>query len=118
MFFGAGDRDRTGDVQLGKRNVSDVSSDGWRPNGLGVAYAKARALLVAVAQGESPDELADELAAAVLDDELVRLALAVAAGGGHRWRRAIELAGAILATERAGTDARAGNTSDGHGAGP
>ena len=55
--------------------------------------------LVAIAQGASPDELADELAAAVLDDELVRLALAVAAGGDHRWRRAIELAGAVLALE-------------------
>ena len=83
-----------------------------------MAYGKARAFLAAVAQGEAPDELADELAAAVLDDDLVRLALAVAAAGEHRWRRAIELAGAILATERAGTGARAGDTSDGHGEGP
>jgi hypothetical protein len=83
-----------------------------------VAYGKARAFLAAVAQGEAPDELADELAAAVLDDDLVRLALAVAAGGEHRWRRAIELAAAILATERAGTSAGAGNTSGGHREGP
>ncbi len=78
-----------------------------------MAYAKARAFLVALAGGEAPDELADELAAAVLDDDLVRLALAVAAGGEHRWRRAIELAGAILAAERAGMGVGVGDTSGG-----
>ncbi|MBI5514013.1 MAG: hypothetical protein HY909_09615 [Deltaproteobacteria bacterium] len=66
-----------------------------------MAYAKARAFLAAVAQGEAPDPLAEELAAAVLDDDLVRLALAVAAEGEHRWRRAIELAGALVAAEHA-----------------
>lgn len=65
---------------------------------------------MAVAQGESPDALA----AAVLDDELVTLALAVAAGGEHRWRRAIELAGALLAIERAGTGGGARDTCAGH----
>lgn len=64
-----------------------------------MAYAQARAFLVAVAQGEATDGMAEELASAVLDDELVRLALAVAAGGEHRWRRAIELAAAICAAE-------------------
>ena len=78
-----------------------------------MAYAKARAFLAAIAQGEASDELADELAAAVLDDDLVRLALAVAAGGDHRWRRAIELAGAILATERAGMGAGVDDASGG-----
>ena len=71
--------------------MSEGDLRGWSAHGLRVAYAKARAFLTAVAQGEAPDELADELAAAVLDDDLVRLALAVAAGGDHRWRRAIEL---------------------------
>ena len=67
--------------------------------------------------GEAPDELADELAAAVLDDDLVRLALAVAAGGDHRWRRAIELAGAVLAVERAEAGAGAGRGSGGRSGG-
>ncbi len=73
---------------------------GYGPNGLGVAYAPARALLVAVADGSATEKMADDLAAMVLDDELVRLALAVAAGGEHRWRRAIELAGLIVAATR------------------
>lgn len=39
----------------------------------------------------------EALAEAVLNDELVQLALEVRAGGPHAVRRAIELAGAVLA---------------------
>ncbi len=60
----------------------------------------ARAVLEAVAKGEDPEALGNELVAAVLGLEVVLLALAAREEGPHRWRRAIELAGVILAAER------------------
>ena len=65
-----------------------------------MAFA-ARAVLEAVAKGEDVEMLADEMVAAVLGQEVVLLALAVREEGPHRWRRVIERAGVILATERA-----------------
>jgi hypothetical protein len=93
-FFGAGDRDRTGDVQLGKRQVPIIST-GYGPRDRHVTFA-ARAVLEAVAKGEDPEALGNELVAAVLGLEVVLLALAAREEGPHRWRRAIELAGVIL----------------------
>ncbi|MEI8255158.1 MAG: hypothetical protein WCJ30_05740 [Deltaproteobacteria bacterium] len=51
---------------------------------------------MAIARGETPDELLDAMVGAVLGEERVRLALEVKAGGEFRWRRAIELAGVIM----------------------
>lgn len=73
----------------------------------------AKALLEAVAKGEDAEKLADELTAAVLGQEVVLLALAVREGGIHRWRRAIELAGVILAADRAGSGQRRDKRSTG-----
>ena len=56
----------------------------------------ARAFLDAVARGEARDELLDALIESALADECVRLAVEARSGGEHRWRKAIELAGAIL----------------------
>ena len=46
------------------------------------------------------DPLAVELAEAVLGHEAIQAALAVAAGGEFKWRRAVELAGLVLAQQR------------------
>ena len=62
----------------------------------------ARAVLEAIAKGVDAEALADEMVAAVLGQEVVLLALAAREQGPHRWRRVIELAGAILAAERSG----------------
>jgi hypothetical protein len=61
-----------------------------------VTQDPARLLLTLTAQGAPiPAALLDQLAAVVLDQEIVRLALEVRAGGPHRLRRALELAAAL-----------------------
>ena len=60
----------------------------------------ARAFLEALAKGHGVDHLADELAGTVLAPEAIQAALAVTAGGEFKWRRAVELAGLVLAQQR------------------
>lgn len=92
---GAGDRDRTGDVQLGKRNVSPlipIGSTAWDHG-----RTTALSLLAAVAAREPAGDLVDALVASVLSDERVQLALAVqSAEPRFRLRRALELAALVL----------------------
>ena len=59
--------------------------------------------LEAIAKGETPDDLLDAMVAAVLDEGVVKLAAEVRAGGQHRWRRAIELAGELVRASSDGT---------------
>ena len=66
----------------------------------------AVAVLVGAQSGTVSRAVIDGLAAAVLDRDEVRLALAVRAGGEHAIRRAIELAALVLATSVAASDAR------------
>ncbi len=86
---------------LGTSQEQPEISTGYGALDLRGTFGTARALLAALAQGEQPDALANELADRVLAEEAVRLALKVRNGGPHVWRRAIELAGVVLAAERA-----------------
>ena len=86
---------------LGTSQEQPVVSTGYGALDLRGTFGTARALLAALAQGEQPNALAIELADRVLEEEAVRLALEVRNGGPHVWRRAIELAGVVLAAERA-----------------
>ncbi len=86
---------------LGTSQEQPVISTGYGALDLRGTFGTARALLAALAQGEQPDALANELADCVLGEEAVRLAIEVRNGGPHVWRRAIELAGVVLAAERA-----------------
>ena len=86
---------------LGSARQIPVESTGYGPRDRRVTFA-ARAVLEAIAKGEDAEALADEMVAAVLGQEVVLLALAAREEGPHRWRRVIELAGVILAAERAG----------------
>jgi hypothetical protein len=58
-------------------------------------------VLAAVAAGTVTREQLEALAAAVLDEERVRLALAVREGGPLAVRRAVELAALVLEAQRA-----------------
>jgi len=88
MTFGSGD------ARGPESERAVIPSRGQR---VGNAAELARNVIERVASGSVTAGEIDALAAAVLDDELVRLALAVRAGGPHATRRAIELAALILA---------------------
>ena len=76
-----------------------------------------RQVLLDVAEGrEVPWGVVDELVEAVLDDEVVRLALAVAEGGEHAVSRAVQLAG-VIAARSAGSGEEPGDDAAGSGDG-
>jgi len=77
-----------------------LESTGYGPRDRRVTFA-ARAVLEAISKGQDAEALADEMVAAVLGQEAVLVALAAREKGPHRWRRVIELAGVILAADRA-----------------
>lgn len=99
---GTPSRSRTRDLRLRKPCDSLVDVNTYTPQALFRTQSIAQALLEALNRGEQPDDLADQLADAVLDNDLTRIALEVRDGGPHAWRRAIELAALVLAAGRAG----------------
>lgn len=93
---------------LGSATVTRETNGVFAPRDLHGTVASARAFLAALAGGQPADELAVALADAVLDNDLIRLALDVRAGGPHGFAKAVQLAGAVLTAERAGTATKGG----------
>lgn len=85
---------------LGSSRQVPVESTGYGLQDPTRTQAAAKALLMALAQGEPVGHLADQLALAVLDHEVIRLALAVSAGGPEASRRATDLAALVLSLPR------------------